>query len=407
MARQKRKRSPKQEANMEQKRLQRETLEMLQEEIDDLHQISLYVMDDRGILPPLYGGTFLGEDREVIPLWGWADNSAELPEIGVLLLRIMEGVEPNPDLDLIREELEIVNDWPISELLDMMEKSSGNPVEGAATLKDLLMFVMLTGNQIAPAPGYDHNQMIEAIVEGKPFAVFPIIPTQIEDETLVYQWDRLDDFRAEIVYAETPQLLETSVWNYRLRLALEDEVKDVQQEGLDPNESLIAVSVPELAGIYESLAMHAVRLYGSTSPLRARQQELDILREENGDLVALLPLKPEIEPVSFLAEDRRELNAAPTGVLLQLPADSEMMRTIWPKARVSKLYCIRVRHGNFVLSGAGQLRANGFSKNPVFEWIMADSLPELYWQVHLFSLYELLSVGQFVDGQIKYIPKPD
>src|SRR5205809_8142608 len=84
------------------RKTQRETLDVLRLELADLHQISLVVMADAGILPPLYGGEHLGADREVIALWGGDD---EEPELGALLLRVTPGVEPNLDLEAMRDEL--------------------------------------------------------------------------------------------------------------------------------------------------------------------------------------------------------------------------------------------------------------------------------------------------------------
>src|SRR6185436_3084507 len=106
------------------------------------------------------------EDREVIPLWGVADDK---PELGALLLRVVSGVEPNPDLELMRDELGLTNDWPISELLEMLIMPDGEPmVEGANEIKKLSMLFALFGTQVHPAPGYDREQMLEHIADMQP-----------------------------------------------------------------------------------------------------------------------------------------------------------------------------------------------------------------------------------------------
>src|SRR5438132_1445109 len=134
-------------------REQRETLSALQSELIDLHEISLLVMADQGVLPPLYGGDYLEEDREVIPLWGMNDDT---PELGALILRVMPDVEPDPQLDEAREEIGLINDWPISDLLEMLKLPDGaSAVDGADEISNLSMIFMLMGPQINPAPGYD------------------------------------------------------------------------------------------------------------------------------------------------------------------------------------------------------------------------------------------------------------
>src|SRR5258708_1173723 len=79
----------------QEERDQREGSKLLGDEVQDLHEISLIIMSDEGILPPLYAGEHLEDDREVIPLWGMNE---EAPELGAMLLRIVEDVEPNTDL---------------------------------------------------------------------------------------------------------------------------------------------------------------------------------------------------------------------------------------------------------------------------------------------------------------------
>jgi hypothetical protein len=390
------------------RKLQREALETLREEVADLHEISLIVMADRGILPPLYGGEYLGDNREVIPLWGWTDEDGDDPHLGAVLLRVVPEVEPNDDLRFIRDELEMTNDYPIAELLDALAALEGTKsVMGAESLRELSMFIMLSGQQVSAASGYDYDDMIDHILDMKPFAVFLIVPTEGEGDNLTYRWDDLEKFRAEVIYAESPQMLETAIWEYRLKLAIDDEKQEIVAAGSEPRDELIALNVPELVGMYDLLVMNAYRLYGTTSALQNKQQELDILREENGDLVVKAPLKPEIEPIPALADARGELNGNDDGVILHLDAESPMMRRVWYRVRPSNLYAIRLRHGALSTDKEGRIVVSGFTSAPVMEWMLAETLPELYRTVHLATLYEMLTVLGEVDGKLMKINEPE
>ena len=170
-------------------KMQRTALTNLREELIDLHEVSLVVMSDQGVLPPLYGGEHLGETREVIPLWGLTDDK---PELGALLLRVQPDVEPNPELQAMRVELDLQNDWPISELLDVLVRADGKSmVEGADEIRNLSMILALFGNQVAPAPGYNAETMVEHIADMQPYAVFPIVPISGDEDDPAYQWENL------------------------------------------------------------------------------------------------------------------------------------------------------------------------------------------------------------------------
>jgi hypothetical protein len=384
-------------------RAQREALASITEELEQLHEISMMVMSDKGILPPLYAGDHLGEDREVIPLWGVADDK---PDLGALLLRVLPGVEPNPDLEMMRDELGLTNDWPISELLEMLVLPDGEPmVEGADEIKKLSMLFALFGTQVHPAPGYDRETMLAHIADMQPYAVFPIIPVTGEGEDLTYNWEDLENFRAEVVYAESPQLLEAAVWEYRINHALQDEIKDLEGDGVDPDEELMAQDTAGLSALFEMLVMRSLRLYGTTSPVRARQLELDILREENGDLVVKSPLKPEVEPISLIAEDRVNIRGRNDDTILHLPNDSPAMQHVWPQVRSKKVFCLRVRFGIYSPTDGNYLHVGGFSENPTLEWFMAESLPELYAQVRLAGIYEMLAATDLLEGKIQNIER--
>jgi hypothetical protein len=382
------------------RRLQRELFDDLRQELRDLHELSLIVLSDQGVLPPLYGGEHLDIDREVIPLWAVSDDG---PELGALLLRVSEGIEPNVELQALREELELSNSWPIAELLEMMVTPDGQPiVDGADEIKDLSILLILMGNQIDPAPGYDRETMFEFIAEMKPYAIFPIIPVTGEGETADYHWENLEDFRAEVVYADSPQLLEAAVWEYRLNRMLKQDIEDMRTEGQNPEELLIGINAAEMGAYYDRFIMHGIRFYGTTSAIRAKQQELDILREESGDLIIKGPLKPEVEPISLMAQARSDVIPAPDGMILYVGSETEAMHLVWPQVRAKKFFCIRLRRGIYRPTKNGQLKLNGYNPTPILEWLVADALPDLYRQVRLASIYEMLSACGLVEHRVKF-----
>jgi hypothetical protein len=377
--------------------MQRTALRNLREELIDLHEISVMVMSDQGVLPPLYGGEHLGENREVIPLWGITD---EKPELGALLLRVQPGVEPNLELQAMRVELDLQNDWPVSELLDVLVRPDGKSmVEDADEIRNLSMILALFGNQVVPAPGYDGETMVEHIADMQPYAVFPIVPISGDEDDLIYQWENLDGFRAEVVYADSPQLLEAAVWEYRLNRALQADVDEIIVDGGNPDEELMAQNVAGLSALYELLVMQGIRFYGSTSPIRTRQQELDVLREENGDLIIKGPLKSEIEPLVFLADARKGINPNEHGEIMHLRSEEDSIQRIWPQVRASNVFCIRVRHGTYAENSKGQARVS-YSPSEIMEWAVADSLPDLYRQVRLGGIYEMLGTCGLVKARI-------
>jgi hypothetical protein len=387
-------------------REQRNALKNLRDELTDLGDISLMIMFEKGILPPLYGGDYLGEDHEVIPLWGYKAEDSD-PELGALLLRVMPGVEPDHDLEMTRDELGLENEWPLAELFDMLKLPGGSPaIEDGDELRNLSVLFVLMGEQVRPAPGYDRDTMITFMSEMRPFALFPIIPTTGKDDDLAYEWERLEDFRAEVVYADSPQLLEAAVWEYRLNCALAEEADWLKAEGKNPAEELMAQNTAELSALYNVLVLRSLHLYGTTSPIRARQVELDILREENGDLIVKAPLRPEVEPIPLLAEDRQDFEGSQGGVILHLIGDSPMMQQVWPRIRANRFFCLRLRYGAFVEGPDGGLEVKGFTPSPIFEWYVSDALPDLYRQVRLTSIYEMLASCDQIEGSTYQIDNP-
>lgn len=383
-------------AEREERRLQRDTLDVLDLEVFDLHEVSLWVMDQKGILPPLYGGDFLEEDTELIPIWGIRNEEIgdPQPDIGAIFLRSIPLVEPNFDLQEVRESLDLENDWPVKDILKTITEASGKPIDGASELEELKVFLMLAGAQIAPAPGYTSEGFIKAMLDGKPCAVFPIIPTKGSGDDLEYLWDKFEAIHGVAIYEESPQLLEAAVWHYRLQLAFEQAKQDVLSAGEDVDEELLAPDTYNLVALYDDIVMHGLRFYGTTSVLRDRQEQLDVLREDNGDLLIPMPLKPEVEPVETYARIRREFFGE---VLEPLRFQAETLQAIWPNIRAHTYFCIRPRTGRMVKTPDDMLDVDGYEENAIEEWTVAEALPDLYQRVHYRCLYEMLSVMGWID----------
>ncbi len=374
--------------------IQKRWLQLLREEVSYLHALSLQLMEERGILPPMYGGDWLDNRREVIPLWGVLADDQE--ELGMLLLRIMDGVEPNKSLRDARAEIEMVNDWPLDDLLAHLGTADRPlPVEGGDGLRGMRISLALFGSQCEPAPGYDPDGMLEAIGEEKPLAVFVQVPVTRDGGEFAYNWNDFEHYRAQILWADTPEGLEMAIWHYRLDLALADEKAALEAEGADLDTEMIAPNVSALTGVFDIMIMEAMRYYGVTSPVSAKQAMLDVERGEDGDLVVRAPLKVPIEPVPLLAEIRSEFKGDEDGVILRIHAGSEIMTTVWPQVRPYAYFCMRLRQGEFGLTKGGQPRVRGYLSSPVVEWITANSLPELYLKTTLHCLRQLLvSIGR-------------
>ncbi len=390
-------------------RQQTEMLDMLQQEIAEFYEIALMVMSDEGILPPLYGGDYLGNEevtgdpidrREIIPLWGVSDDD---PELVAVLLRVMGGTEPNLEMRQMRGELEMVNDWPLAELLDMMVTPEGDTmIKGSQELRNLSMMVALFGTQVKPAPGYDQKTMIDYMSSGEPHALFIHIPTTVEGDTLTYRWDDLEHFYAEVVYAPSQQMLQAAVWEYCLNLGLDAERKMIEEEGDDEEDELILENAAEWSCLFELFVVQGMRVYGSTSPVRATQAKLDIIREENNDLVVTLPLKPEVEPLAELADFRREALQEPIGKeVIRLPGDSNVVQQIWPTIRANDFYGLRMRNTTVVQGPRGEFRLGSNIDQTYMDWFMGDTLPEVYLQVRLAGIYEMLALCHLIKANLR------
>jgi hypothetical protein len=376
-------------------KVQQETFAMLQTEVAALHQTSLYVMDQQGYLPPLYGGDYLEDDSELLPIWGTTTDDAEAV-LGTLMLRVNDGVEMNPDLEAIRLDLELENDWAVNDILNAVAEVSGKPIEGAEELQDLHVFLILAGHQLEAAPGYTLEGFREALATGMPVAVMPVVPVDGSGEDLTYRWEDFDGLRGIVFYESNPPLLEVAIWHFRLQMAFDFVKGEMLKQGQKPEEQMLERDMHNLVGFFDQFVMQAFRFYGTTSVLRSKQEKLDILREDNGDLLIPMPLKPEVEPVENLASLRQKAFSADTKMApLQFTADE--ISDIWPNLRAHNYFCIRSHHGRLRLNEQAQIKVNSHHLEMVIDWTTADSLPGLYRRVHLRSLYELLTALQMVD----------
>ncbi len=371
--------------------IQRQWLKILREEIGYLHDISLAIMFEKGILPPLYGGDFVNDHAEVIPLWG--ETLVGDSDLSLLLLRVMPDVEPNRGLRELREDVDLVNDWPVSQLFDALaDVDKAPPLLVSEAFKSLEVALILPGTQVNPAPGYERAEMLDHIGQDLPYAVFIHVPVLIEDEdNFAYDWDDMDNIRAEVVFEETPEALEMAVWHYRLDLALADERETLVAEGVDPvQESDGLDSTANLVAQFELMVMNAVRFYGVTSPVREKQAALDVLRTEDDELLVRAPLKRAVEPASLMADFRADLTGGDDGVILRLKTTEANISQIWSQIRASSYFCMRLQRGKFELNRSGQPRVTGFLATPMIEWLTAESLPELYRGAMLNGLRQLL-----------------
>lgn len=379
----------------EAKRIQQETLTLLQTEITALHQTSLYVMDQKGYLPPLYGGDFLEDDSELLPIWGTVADDAEAI-LGTLMLRINETVEMNPDLEAMRHDLELENDWAVSDILNAIAEASGKPIEGAEELQDLNVFLILAGHQLEAAPGYTVEGFHDALATGLPVAVMPVVRVEGTGEEVNYHWEDFDNMRGIVLYEISPPLLDAAIWHFRLQLAFDFVKAEMLKQGQKPEEQMLETDTYNLVGFFDKFVMRAFRFYGTTSVLRTKQEKLDILREDNGDLLIPMPLKPEVEPVANLAALRQLVFGVDTEMdPMSFKADE--LVDIWPNVRAYNFFCIRSHQGNLHLSAQAELVLEGFRTDVVIEWTTADGLPELYRRIHLRCLYELLMVFGWAD----------
>ncbi len=372
---------------------QQDAVKFLREEVDYLHTISLILMEERGILPPFYGGAWLDDaTREVLPLWVDGDSEGA-DQLGLVLLRVRNQVEPNRDLRQARRLIGISNSWPVERLLQALGTDGQPiPIEGNDSLRHTRIALALFGEQCTPAPGYTYEGMMDAFADEIPMAIFVHVPVIGDGETFFYAWGDVEFYRAEVVYAETPEELEMAVWRYRLDTAMAVERFEVEVDGANPEAEMLAIDVASLTGVFDVMVMDSVRYYGVTSPVKEKQVALDVLRGLDGDLVVPWPLKPEAEPVKFLADMRVEMNenANKTEPLVRIGSDSDIMTQLWPQIRAKTHFCMRFRRARIGVNKSGQPRVQGYLDKPLIEWIQADSLDELYRRATLHSLRQLL-----------------
>ena len=400
---------------------QREWLRLLRDEVDYLDDLSVIVMSERGILPPFYGGVDFADQTEAIPLWGIDENGEE--DLGLLFLRVVPEIEMAASLRAARAEISLSNDLAISDVFASIQAIKPINIEGGEDLADQMITLALSGSQIDPAPGQTLGQTRNHVQEGLPFAAFlhiPVVgdPSSNDEDAFDYNWDELENYRIEILCADSPDDLEVAVWKYRLDLALSDELVNTDSTPSDDSEDTLPpfLNAAELVAIFDLMVLDGVRFYGVTSPVRAKQAALDILREEDDVLVVRPPIKPEVEPVRPLAEHRIELQEGVQKILseelplmsptqdtpiLRIEPWSEQFRRVWTDVRAHPYFALLIHKASLKLSSSGKLLISGYSSAPSIEWIIADSLPALYEQVTLFSLQRMLAVFGYVPQLIE------
>ena len=96
---------------------------------------------------------------------------------------------------------------------------------------------------------------------------------------------------------------------------------------------------------------------------------------------------------------QHHISAVIGGEILHLGGTDESLQRIWPQVRANNVFSIRVRHGIIGQGRNGQLRVGGYSENAVMEWAVADNLPNLYRQVRLAGIYEMLAACGLVNAK--------
>jgi hypothetical protein len=346
----------------------------LHDELLGLHQLSLEVMHERGILPPLYGGTHLGQHNECRVVRLNAPHPGEKLAVMGLVLQ-PANAEPNPDLAVARD------------LAGFVGRSGPLFMRSGVTL-------YIAQENLHPSPQGDLYEALDHVCQGRPFAIFPHAGKDRKRRNKLKSARLPVNCSGTVLCAENPAVLEAAVWDFRLALALERECQIIAEEGAVPAEILPATSVRDLVAYHELLVMRALRLYGCTSPLHDQQAQLDVLRDDSGDLRVPLPLNPAVEPVQTLANDRRRRYAT-SGTLVHLRAEGTPLATFWPQIRASRYFCLRQTAAQI---DTQSWRITGYRERPGFDWLLADDLNRLYRLVHLYSLYECLAVTGLIEG---------
>ena len=380
---------------------QREWLKLMQTKIAYLDDLSLMLMFERGILPPFYGGEYLEESSEIIPLWGVSDDGNDA--LGILFLRIHPFLEPSEGLETARAEMGLSNELSVNEVFESLQAVKPIKIEGRDSLADLKVALALSGEQVTPVAGQDMADTLDHMRQGLPIAAFVQIPThgQPDSDEFDYDWELFDQYQVTVLCAQTPEEMEAAVWQYRIDIALADELTHALP---GTPESVVSQTVPnsaEMAALFDRAVLTGMRFYGVTSPIKAKQQALDIIRQENDDLVVYRPLKPDVEPIQAFKLARIDSDeaialsvpgpGADPRLLLRVQAWSEPYRSAWTEARSHPYFALRVHTADLAVREDGTLNVKGFVTDPVIEWVSADSLPELYQRVTWASLRQMLA----------------
>jgi hypothetical protein len=389
---------------------QRSWVNGVKKELKSLHETSLVLMKQHGVLPPFYGN--IGHDgaySEILPIWNIKDNTPD--ELALLLFRASLVDDINPELEDARLEVKFKDTWEMSDLLTLLNQyDSDVVVEGKIdTDWDRFAFVLPT-KRLMPAPGYDLKNILQAIVHHKPYAVFLHFPITGDGDTFDCAWQDWRHVYGHILYGKDQANLEAAVWRYRINLAV--YLLDKQQEAATHMKAHFnpRINLSDFAAGFDHYALRAYRVYGTTSPLREKQLELDILREDT-DLVIPLPLKLGIEPLESLEQNRaasamrlkEASDLAPT-TLFRFPIEKIFSMEAWTQIRSHKYYCLRPYIARLQYNRQWETRLMGYYTDRItISWVYANTLDELFNLVDLLAIQELLTITRFMKPRIRQL----
>lgn len=381
-----------------------------------LHEESLLLMLERGILPPFYGNGAEVDENEVFPVWGSDEQGND--EIALLFLRITDFAEPNDELDEARREMGLSNELSVKDVFASIQGDQPIQVEGGALFDTLLVTLTVIGSQIEPiASAWSLAETFEHMRDGLPYAVIVQVPISghADDEDFNYRWDDLDEYKVMILCAHSSEELEIVVWQYRLDLAL---AVPVEQRGKHVTSvpsnapAELPTTIAELAALFDLNVNQAMRYYGVTSPIAAKQHSLDVMREDDDHLVVYPPLKIDIEPSAVYQQQRAMLNAMPPDTTAPVTADSAAAETpltrtpllrvnvwskpyrdIWTEVRAFPYFSLRIYADD-----------TSPDKQPQIDWLTEKTLPRLYARTALSAIGEMLAT---LDFSVRYGQPPD
>jgi len=257
--------------------------------------------------------------------------------------------------------------------------------------KDFAFFIPACS--LRAAPGFALEECLRHVASDKPFAVFPVLPGLAAGDA---DWQEVGGI---LLYADSPQLLEAAVWEFRANGVLaSDEFDDGEETSGYRWPDGQPWTLGDLAAEFCFMALCEITLYGATAPAGdcgSGAPVLDVVRSQDSipTLRCFAPLRRSVEPNRFGAEEVRGLIEQLAGegeLLLQLSPES--IADVWPRVRSARFYALRLRQGIIGEAADGQPVLAGGQEDPIIEWMWADTLEELYRLVRLGRIYECLAL---------------